>query len=188
MRHALLWILGIGCGLASCGEDPPPPVAGGSGNVGAGRGGSLIGAGGSETEGGEAQGGKPTSMGGAPEVEAGTTSLGGNDDVLGGAPPAACNQGKGATISGRILAPNGELDMLTAQGLQHRVEAVLAEHASVVIDLSGLTFVDSAGMRVLLLAHGTGRVELRDASPAVLQTFEVAKVAGMLLGDSSRWG
>jgi hypothetical protein len=50
-------------------------------------------------------------MGGAPEVEAGTTSLGGNDDVLGGAPPAACNQGKGATISGRILAPNGELPL-----------------------------------------------------------------------------
>ena len=81
------------------------------------------------------------------------------------------------------LSPCGELDMLTVPALQQRVEGFLSEHTTVVIDLSRLTFVDSAGMRALLLAHGTGKVELKDPSPVVLQTFEVAKVAAMLLGD-----
>jgi hypothetical protein len=111
MRHVLLWLLGIGCSLASCGDDSPPPVADGGGNVGPGKGGSLIGAGGSDTEGGEAQGGRLVGAGGAPEPEAGTAGLAGSGDAVGGAPPAACNQGKGATISGRILAPNGELPL-----------------------------------------------------------------------------
>lgn len=111
MRHALLWLLGIGTALASCGEDSPPPVADGGGNVGPGKGGSLIGAGGNETDGGEAAGGRLSGAGGAPEPEAGTAGLGGSGEVAGGAPPAACNQGKGATISGRILAPNGELPL-----------------------------------------------------------------------------
>ena len=84
------------------------------------------------------------------------------------------------------LTPTGELDMLTAPALQQRVDGFLAEGASLVIDLSRLSFVDSAGMRTLLLAHGTGAVELRDPSPVVLQTFEVAKVAALLLGDGSR--
>ncbi|HKY34428.1 MAG TPA: hypothetical protein VJN18_00700 [Polyangiaceae bacterium] len=56
--------------------------------------------------GGEPQGGRAV---GVAQPEAGTTGLTGSGDILGGAPPAACNQGKGATISGRILAPNGEL-------------------------------------------------------------------------------
>ena len=84
------------------------------------------------------------------------------------------------------LTPTGELDMLTAPLLQQRVDGFLAEGTSLVIDLSRVEFLDSAGLRALLLAHGTGDVELCDPSPVVLQTVEVAKVATMLLGDSSR--
>ncbi len=108
MRHALLWLLGIGTALASCGDESPPPAAAGGGNV-AGRGGSLVGAGGSDGEAGEAHGGNDVGVGGAAQPEAGTTGLAGSGDA--GAPPATCNQGKGATISGRILAPNGELPL-----------------------------------------------------------------------------
>ena len=84
------------------------------------------------------------------------------------------------------LTPTGELDMLTAPLLQQRVDDFLAEGTSLVIDLSRVEFLDSAGLRALLLAHGTGDVELCNPSPVVHQTLEVAKVATMLLGDSSR--
>jgi anti-anti-sigma factor len=84
-----------------------------------------------------------------------------------------------------VVRPIGELDMLTAPALHERIGDVLAEGRTVVVDLGGLTFVDSAGLRILLLAHGTGVVVLRDPSPAALQTFDLAKVTSLLLGDSS---
>jgi anti-anti-sigma factor len=84
------------------------------------------------------------------------------------------------------LTPTGELDMLTAPLLQQRIDDFLAEGTSLVVDLSRVEFLDSAGLRALLLAHGSGRVELCDPSPVVLQTFEVAKVATLLLDDSAR--
>jgi len=70
--------------------------------------------------------------------------------------------------------------MLTAPALRDRLDGLLAEGASLVIDLSGVTFVDSAGLRTLLLARDAGPVELRDPSLVVRQTFEIAKMAAVL--------
>jgi anti-anti-sigma factor len=79
-----------------------------------------------------------------------------------------------------IVRPLGDLDMLTAPVLRREVDACLARHPSLVIDLSGLTFVDSAGLRALLLARDAGPVELRDPSTVVRQTFEIARMAAVL--------
>jgi anti-anti-sigma factor len=84
------------------------------------------------------------------------------------------------------LRPVGELDMLTAPVLHERIGGFLAERARLVVDLSRLTFLDSAGLRTLLLAHADGRVELRNPSPVVRQTFEVAKMIDLLVDDGSR--
>ena len=84
------------------------------------------------------------------------------------------------------LRPVGELDLLTAPVLHERIGGFLAERARLVVDLSRLTFLDSAGLRTLLLAHADGRVALRNPSPVVRQTFEVAKIADLLVDDGSR--
>jgi anti-anti-sigma factor len=78
-----------------------------------------------------------------------------------------------------VVRPVGDLDMLTAPALRQQLDGFLAENASVVIDLSGVTFVDSAGLRTLLLARDAGPVQLRDPSLVVRQTFEIARMAAV---------
>ena len=53
--------------------------------------------------------------------------------------------------AGVVMALTGELDMATTP----QVERELARHApgSVVLDLRGLTFLDSSGVRVVIAAH-----------------------------------
>jgi hypothetical protein len=95
--------------LASCGDDSsksPPPA--GTGNVGQG---AASGADGQGDAGSDAQGGDAPTAGGADGAASGAPSDGGAPTTSGGAPSAACNDGKGATISGRVLAPNGALPL-----------------------------------------------------------------------------
>jgi anti-anti-sigma factor len=50
-----------------------------------------------------------------------------------------------------ILAPVGDLDMATAQKLDARLVAAAREHREgrLIVDLAGIDFMDSAGLRVL---------------------------------------
>jgi anti-sigma B factor antagonist len=80
----------------------------------------------------------------------------------------------------------GELDLAGAD----RVEAVLAEAEagdapSIVLDLSGLTFMDSTGVRLVLAAHARSRADsnrlvLRRGPVAVQRVFELSGVAETL--------
>jgi anti-sigma B factor antagonist len=57
---------------------------------------------------------------------------------------------------GAVLVLSGELDVVSAPGLQQHLAEVLAEpHERVMLDLNGLTFVDSAGVSVLIRAKQT---------------------------------
>lgn len=52
------------------------------------------------------------------------------------------------------VAPHGELDVASAPALDaelHRVESLAP--TTIVLDLSGLTFLDSTGIRLLVAAH-----------------------------------
>jgi anti-sigma B factor antagonist len=54
---------------------------------------------------------------------------------------------------GVVLALNGELDVVSAPELEQLLTEVLAEsHDRVMLDLNGLSFVDSAGVSVLIKA------------------------------------
>lgn len=54
---------------------------------------------------------------------------------------------------GVVLALFGELDVVSAPELEQRLGEVLAEpHVRVMLDLNGLSFVDSAGVSVLIRA------------------------------------
>jgi anti-sigma B factor antagonist len=50
-----------------------------------------------------------------------------------------------------VVAPAGEVDIATAPALERELDALLARRpGAVVVDLRGVTFLDSTGVRVLL--------------------------------------
>jgi len=83
------------------------------------------------------------------------------------------------------LALRGEMDLATVPGLQERLEALRASRTPVVIDLREVTFIDSTGIRCLLLA-GTDaardgwRVEVIQGPKQVRETLEVAGIVRRL--------
>lgn len=84
------------------------------------------------------------------------------------------------TVGGdeRHLGLSGDLDSFTAADLDAAL-AALGPAADVVIDLSGLSFMDSSGLRVLIGAHtaldGEGnKLVLTSPSRAVGRLFEIS--------------
>ncbi|MER7112552.1 STAS domain-containing protein [Streptomyces sp. NPDC000229] len=71
-----------------------------------------------------------------------------------------------------VLTVSGELDIVTGEELRSRLHAALPRSPTVLVDLSGVTFLDCSGLSVLLWArrqaatNGT-RLLLHAASPAV---------------------
>lgn len=60
-----------------------------------------------------------------------------------------------------VLSVTGELDMNTVEILSERVQQQLDAGAiSLVIDLSGLAFMDSSGLRLLIALHDRAREEV----------------------------
>ncbi len=71
----------------------------------------------------------------------------------------------------------GELDMATAGGLTELFLAASGGDTPLVLDFSGVSFMDSSGLRALLegagLPNGGGPVVVQDASPQVRRVFEI---------------
>jgi anti-sigma B factor antagonist len=87
---------------------------------------------------------------------------------------------------GVVLALFGELDVVSAPELEHHLREVLAQpHARVMLDLNGLSFVDSAGVSVLIKAkqdaqlHGRTLV-LRRPTEQLQRVFAVVGLADWL--------
>jgi anti-anti-sigma factor len=86
----------------------------------------------------------------------------------------------------RTLLLTGELDMATAPELEQRAQSVCSEHASqLVLDLTQLDFVDSAGLNALLRVRAIcedNRCEflLTPGTRPVQRLFEVTRVIDRL--------
>jgi anti-sigma B factor antagonist len=105
--------------------------------------------------------------------------------------PAALTPGelllRAAHVGGEyILALAGELDLATAPELEAKVSQLCSDGAkAVVLDLRGLTFMDSTGLRALLAAqelcerHGCGLSMTRGQQP-VERLIEVSGLTGLL--------
>lgn len=78
------------------------------------------------------------------------------------------------------LVVRGELDIATVPVLE-RALALDGEAERVVLDLAGVTFIDSTGLRLLLEAHGSigARLQIR-TSPACERLFEITGVRSRL--------
>ena len=55
----------------------------------------------------------------------------------------------GATV---VVALHGELDLATCEPVTERLTGLRAEQRPTVLDLDGLTFIDSSGVRLVLVA------------------------------------
>jgi anti-anti-sigma factor len=86
-----------------------------------------------------------------------------------------------------VVAPTGELDIATCEALEHRIAPLVTGDANgegenhIVVDLSGLVFIDVAGMRALLrcarLAEERGiRLSIALGSERVRRLFELCRM------------
>lgn len=105
---------------------------------------------------------------------------------------------EGATDDGVVsvsVAPDGsivvggEIDAFTAAPVETALERAVAERSGdVVVDLAGVTFLDSGGLNVLIRCHKaldpTGRrIVLRHPQPAVRRALEIGGVFTFAVDD-----
>jgi anti-sigma B factor antagonist len=92
---------------------------------------------------------------------------------------------------GVILALSGELDVITAPDLAEQLDALAAQACPrVLLELSSLTFVDSAGVSVLVKAKHEAeangrRMILRSPTEQVHRVFSVVGLADWLAFDDN---
>lgn len=80
----------------------------------------------------------------------------------------------------------GEIDLSNVDSVRATIEATVSSAPErIIFDLSGLDFLDSSGIALLLFAAAKSEsVELRNASEIVRRIIEVTGLAGVLPMDS----
>jgi anti-sigma B factor antagonist len=85
-----------------------------------------------------------------------------------------------------VLELYGELDLSGAEVLSRELQRAEASHVKqILVDLSGLDFIDSSGMRVLMQAHdrlqrNSSRLSLLRGSGQVAHVMAVTKLDSVL--------
>lgn len=88
--------------------------------------------------------------------------------------------------SAHIITLAGEFDLASAPHIEQALIAAEASDASqILLDLSGLDFIDSTGLRTIILAHARSRADgdrlrLRRGPPQVQRIFELTATADMM--------
>ena len=82
------------------------------------------------------------------------------------------------------LAPEGRLDTVTAPELEAELKCSLEGVSSLIFDFSGLEYISSAGLRVLLSAqkqmNKQGAMKLKNVNETIQEIFEVTGFADIL--------
>jgi len=84
----------------------------------------------------------------------------------------------------------GEIDAETAPALTARLDEMLDPATTACVDLSGVTFMDSSGIRVLVLQfmrfqHSGGHLEISGASSMVRRVFDISGAAELVQWKAS---
>ena len=80
-----------------------------------------------------------------------------------------------------VLTAAGELDLGSEATLRRAAESAVAGGATtIVFDLSGLTFMDSSGIGMLLTVAAEADVEVRNPSATVRRVIELSGLAATL--------
>ena len=88
------------------------------------------------------------------------------------------------TMEETIIEIAGRLDTTTAPVLDKTINDELKDVKDLVLDLKGLEYISSAGLRILLNAQKKmqkiGSMKLRHVSEAVMEVFEMTGFADIL--------
>lgn len=83
-----------------------------------------------------------------------------------------------------VLALSGRLDTLTSPELELEINALPQEVKALVLDMNGLEYISSAGLRVLLSAQKkmskVGKMTLVGVSEAINEVFEITGFSDVL--------
>ena len=83
-----------------------------------------------------------------------------------------------------VIEISGRLDTTTAPVLDKTIGEDISENTNLTLDLKGLEYISSAGLRVLLSAQKriqkSGSMKLRNASEEVMDVFEMTGFADIL--------
>jgi anti-sigma B factor antagonist len=85
----------------------------------------------------------------------------------------------------RLIRAAGEIDLSSIAALRRELDAARAEAVTVLLDLSGVTFIDSSGLHLLLHASHSSAVSDWDffvvrPSESVLRLTELSGTADLL--------
>ena len=84
-----------------------------------------------------------------------------------------------------VIELTGRLDTTTAPALDKTINEDVAEAKSLLLDLKGLEYISSAGLRVLLAAQKKmqkiGSMKLVNVGEAVMEVFEMTGFADILV-------
>ena len=94
------------------------------------------------------------------------------------------NINKTVNDSSAVLALEGRLDTTTAPELEHALQELLPGMTELTLDFSGLDYLSSAGLRVLLYAQKTmskqGIMKVAHVNETILEIFEVTGFSDIL--------
>ena len=83
-----------------------------------------------------------------------------------------------------VLSVIGRVDTTTAPELDNTIKGSLDGVTSLILDLSGLEYISSAGLRVLLSAHkimsSRGGMTVKNVNDLVMEVFDVTGFADIL--------
>ena len=82
------------------------------------------------------------------------------------------------------IALEGRLDSTTAPDLEREVRACLADVTSLIFDLEQLTYISSAGLRILLSSQRNmnpqGSMVVRNVRPEIMEIFNISGFSDIL--------
>jgi len=87
--------------------------------------------------------------------------------------------------NGAELRLEGRLDATTSPAVQDALLKVAGEYASIELNFAQLTYISSAGLRVMLMMQKQvnrtgGSLRLTNVSPAVMEVFEMTGFSSIL--------
>lgn len=81
-----------------------------------------------------------------------------------------------------VASPRGRIDQTTAEGFQHALMPLIGEGApaALLLDLAGVDYISSVGLRVVMLAakqlrSRSARIAVAALQPVVREIFEISR-------------
>jgi anti-sigma B factor antagonist len=86
-----------------------------------------------------------------------------------------------------LVMPHGELDVHTAPNLSRALERCTSDHKVLIVDVTGISFIDSTGLKTLVAARERvrERLLLAGANPVLDRLLELTGTADLFTRSAS---